>query len=72
MLPGLVIEVYFGHAGKHIARMATGATTSRVHDLAIIGGVVVCVAVMVVLSKRVLKAVRKAASEESGDATSGS
>jgi uncharacterized membrane protein YdjX (TVP38/TMEM64 family) len=39
LTPNLVIEVYFGHAGKHMARMASGnVRTAHLHDLAIIGG----------------------------------
>ncbi|UCH19520.1 MAG: TVP38/TMEM64 family protein [Deltaproteobacteria bacterium] len=52
LTPNLVIEVYFWHAGKHAARLAgSGAQTAHLHDLAIIGGLAVCVAVMVLVSR---------------------
>ena len=51
LTPNLAIEVYFGHVGKHAARLAgSEVRTAHLHDLAIIGGLAVCVAVMVHLS----------------------
>jgi len=60
----LIIEVYFGYAGKHAALLAGGeARTARLHDLAVIGGLVVCAAVMIVLSRMARKAVMRAVDE---------
>jgi len=64
LVPNLIIEVYFGHAGKHVARAAVGASkTSHLHDFAIIGGVVVCVVVMVLVSRIARKALMQAVAE---------
>ncbi len=64
LAPNLIIEVYFGHAGKHMARMAVGgARAGQLHDLAIIGGVVVGVTVMVLVSRMARKAVMQAVAE---------
>jgi len=59
--PNLVIEVYFGHAGRHLAGMAGGGTNT-LHDLAIIGGVVVCMIVLILVSRTVRKALARAVS----------
>jgi uncharacterized membrane protein YdjX (TVP38/TMEM64 family) len=72
MTPNLAIEVYFGHAGTHVARMAGGdARTAHLHDLAIIGGLAVCVIVMVLISKVARRAIMKAVAE-TGNAASNS
>ena len=64
LTPNLVIEVYFGHVGKHVARLAgSDARTAHLHDLAIIGGLAVCIAVMVLVSRMARKAVRQAVAE---------
>jgi len=64
LTPNLVIEVYFGHVGKHAARLAgSDARTAHLHDLAIIGGLAVCVAVMVLVSRMARKAVKQAVAE---------
>ena len=61
LTPNLAIEVYFGHVGKHAARLVgSKARTVNLHDLAIIGGLVVCVAVMVLVSRMARKAVTQA------------
>lgn len=64
LTPNLIIEVYFGHVGKHVARLAGGeARTAHLHDLAIIGGLAVCIAVMVFISRMARKAVMQAVAE---------
>ena len=64
LTPNLVIEVYFGHVGKHAARLVgSNARTAHLHDLAIIGGLAVCVAVMVLVSRMARKAVMQAVAE---------
>lgn len=64
LTPNLAIEVYFGHVGKHVARLGgRDAGTARLHDLAIIGGLAVCVAVMVLVSRMARKAVMQAVAE---------
>ena len=64
LTPNLVIGVYFGHVGKHVARLAgSDAQIVHLHDLAIIGGLVVCIAVMVLVSRMARKAVMQAVAE---------
>jgi uncharacterized membrane protein YdjX (TVP38/TMEM64 family) len=64
LTPNLAIEVYFGHVGKHAARLAgSNARTAHLHDLAIIGGLAVCVAVLVLVSRMARKAVTEAVAE---------
>ena len=64
LTPNLAIEVYFGHVGRQAARLAGSETqTAHLHDLAIIGGLVVCVAVMVLVSSMARKAVMQAVAE---------
>jgi len=64
LVPNLVIEVYFGYAGKHVARMA-GRTTHEVHvhDVTVIGSLAVTIIVMVLVSRMARKAVLDAVSE---------
>jgi uncharacterized membrane protein YdjX (TVP38/TMEM64 family) len=64
LTPNLVIEVYFGHVGKHVARLAgSDGRNTHLHDLAIIGGLAVCIAVMVLVSRMARKAVTQAVAE---------
>jgi len=64
LTPYLMMEVYFGYVGKHAAMLAgSEARTARLHDLAMIGGVVMCLAVMVCVSRIARKAVMQAVAE---------
>jgi len=64
LTPNLAIEVYFGHVGKHAARLVgSDARTAHLHNLAIIGGLAVCIAVMVLVSKMARKAVMQAVAQ---------
>jgi uncharacterized membrane protein YdjX (TVP38/TMEM64 family) len=64
LTPNLVIGVYFGHVGKHVAGLAGGgAQTVHLHDLAVIGGLAVCIAVMVMVSRMARGAVSRAVAE---------
>jgi uncharacterized membrane protein YdjX (TVP38/TMEM64 family) len=68
LTPNLVIEVYFGYVGKHAARLAgSDARTVHLHDLAIIGGLVMCIAVMVLLSRIARKAVTQAVAQSDNE-----
>jgi uncharacterized membrane protein YdjX (TVP38/TMEM64 family) len=64
LVPNLVIEVYFGYAGKHVARMA-GRNTHEVyvHDVTVIGGLAVTILILVFVSRMARKAVMEAVSE---------
>ena len=60
-LPGLLIEVYLGHAGKHAAGLAAGGhRTDHLHDLVVFGGLLVCLAVMALVSRMARKALGRA------------
>jgi uncharacterized membrane protein YdjX (TVP38/TMEM64 family) len=62
--PNLMIEVYFGYVGKQAAMLAgSKAKVAHLHDLALIGGIVVCAAVMIFLSRIARKAVLQAVAE---------
>jgi uncharacterized membrane protein YdjX (TVP38/TMEM64 family) len=64
LAPNLMIEVYFGHVGKHAAMLAgSDARTVHLHDLVMIGGLAICVAVMVLVSRIARKAVMQAVAE---------
>jgi uncharacterized membrane protein YdjX (TVP38/TMEM64 family) len=64
LTPNLAIEVYFGYAGKQAAWLAGSATRSaHLSDLAMIGGLAVCIAVMVFVSRIARKAVMQAIAE---------
>jgi uncharacterized membrane protein YdjX (TVP38/TMEM64 family) len=68
LVPNLVIEVYFGYAGKHLARMAGRDTDAlQFHDLTVIGGLVVTMIVMLFVSRTARKAVVEAVSETATD-----
>jgi uncharacterized membrane protein YdjX (TVP38/TMEM64 family) len=64
LAPNLIVEVYFGHVGKHAARLVGSNTrTAGMHDLALVGGFAVCITVMVLVSKMARKAVLLAVAE---------
>lgn len=61
LLPTLCLEVYFGYAGRHLAKV-TSAAGHRVvfHDVALAVGLVVAAAVMVIVSRQARRAVHAA------------
>ena len=64
LAPTLIIEVYFGYTGKHIARMAgRDARTVYLHDLTVIAGLAVCIIVIILVSRMARKAVLEAEAE---------
>ena len=64
LAPNLVIEVYFGHAGKHMVRMGGGGSrANHLHDFVMLGGVVVGITVIVLISRTARKAVMQAVAE---------
>ena len=64
LVPYLAIEVYFGYAAKHLARMAGQEThAGLLHDATVIGGLVMTIVVMVMVSRTARKAVMEAVSE---------
>lgn len=61
LTPVLFVEVYFGHTGKHIIQMiGRGAGGNYLHDLLIIGGFLLCVAIVFVISRIARNAIRDA------------
>jgi uncharacterized membrane protein YdjX (TVP38/TMEM64 family) len=67
LLPSLCLEVYFGYAGGHLARIAGHPEhTVLVHDVLLVAGLVVAVVVMVVVSRVARRAVEAAAEVASG------
>lgn len=62
--PILLVEVYFGYAGRHAARLAVSdAATAHLHDLAMFGGLAVSVVLMILVSRMARKAFMKALAE---------
>ena len=62
--PYWISEVYFGYIGKRTAELAgSTAPAARLYDLVMIGGVVMCVAVMVVVARTAHRAVMRAVAE---------
>ncbi|MDD2336151.1 MAG: VTT domain-containing protein [Geobacteraceae bacterium] len=67
LVPTLFIEVYFGYAGKHVARMAGRETPAvYLHDLTVIGGLAVTIIVMVLVSRMARKAIMETVSGSLG------
>jgi uncharacterized membrane protein YdjX (TVP38/TMEM64 family) len=65
MYPLLFLEVYLGHAAKHLARVAGGkAHHHLLSDLALFGGLGVCLVVVYLVSKSARRAVQEAIAEE--------
>jgi uncharacterized membrane protein YdjX (TVP38/TMEM64 family) len=66
LLPSLCLEVYFGYAGKHLARVTSQpAHTVGAHEVALIAGLCVAIAAMVVISRTARRAVEAAAASVS-------
>lgn len=64
LIPSLIIEVYFGHAGKHMARLAgSGTGADRLENMAILGGAIAGIVVIVFVSRMAHKAVMQAVAE---------
>lgn len=64
LVPGLLFEVYCGHAGKHLADMASGGRQpDRDHDLVLLAGAVGGIAALFLLSRMVHRALVQATAE---------
>lgn len=64
LIPALALEVYAGHAGRHMAQAATGSdSSSRLHQIATFVGLALCVIVFVVISRLARNAVAQAVAE---------
>jgi uncharacterized membrane protein YdjX (TVP38/TMEM64 family) len=63
-LPHQVVEVYFGHAGRHIAKIA-GRTGSAVYldDAVVLGGLIMSIVILALVTRTARRAVAKAVAE---------
>ena len=64
LVPAYVVQVYFGYAGKHVARMAgrTGPAELR-HDALLLAGLALCIIVLVLITWMARKAIKEAEEE---------
>lgn len=61
MLPGSFMDVYFGHVAKHVATTAARVNPhSTLHLVLTIAGFLVCVAIMIVITRKAQQALAKA------------
>jgi len=61
LIPGLFLEVYFGHAGRHLAHMAGRDDRSfLMHDGLILGGLLFYIIVMLFVARMTRKALQEA------------
>lgn len=59
--PHLLLEVWFGYAGKHVARIAGRSVRAIIiHDVVVVGGLVACLIAVVVVSRVARRAVEAA------------
>jgi len=70
LIPGLFVEVYFGHAAKHVVSAAAGTSPhSQAHLVLTITGFIVCMFVMIGIGRMAKRAIETAeASLDSEDA----
>ena len=67
-LPSLLIDVYFGYAGRHyMDRAASDTKGITTHDIVVGAGLIVAIVVMVVISRTAHKAFKAAIAQESAD-----
>ena len=64
MVPGLFVEVYFGHLARHVAKSSAGVSShSTGHLLLMIAGFIGCVALMIGIGHLGKRAIDKAEAE---------
>ncbi len=64
--PHLVLEVYFGYTGKHLAHMVGRTSqTAEVRDVFIVAGLIVAIALMVIISRIAQRALAEAVAADS-------
>lgn len=68
LLPTIFLEVYFGYAGKHLVKIA-GASShdADLHDIVLVAGLSVAIAVMVLISRLARKALENASAAAASD-----
>jgi uncharacterized membrane protein YdjX (TVP38/TMEM64 family) len=68
LVPHILVEVYFGHAGMHVARRVAGFTpASALHDLVIAGGLAVSLVALALVSRRAHQSIMRAVAESELD-----
>jgi uncharacterized membrane protein YdjX (TVP38/TMEM64 family) len=69
MVPGLFVEVYFGHLAKHVAKSSASVSShSTEHLVVMIGGFLACVALMIGIGHFGKRAIAKAEADvKAGD-----
>lgn len=72
MVPALFLEVYFGYAGKHVARIAGRSARAVIaHDAMVFAGLAASVVVVVLVSRMARRAVIDAVAETDTDGPAG-
>jgi len=67
-MPAIVVEVYFGHASKNMVQLADGRPLYAImENLVLFGGLAVCVAVLVIVSRMARKALLQAIAESESE-----
>ena len=65
MIPAVIVNVYFGHTASHITKVAGNASEhSTLHTVMTVGGLVVCIVVMVAITRIATKAIADAESDQ--------
>jgi uncharacterized membrane protein YdjX (TVP38/TMEM64 family) len=65
LTPHLILEVYLGHAGKHVVQIAgSDRRADHLHELSILGSGVLCLVVLVIVSRAARKALMEAVTED--------
>ena len=68
LIPGLFVEVYFGHMARHITETAANVTTpSASHHALVIGGFLVCAVLMIGIGRMAQRALDEAEAKTSAD-----
>jgi uncharacterized membrane protein YdjX (TVP38/TMEM64 family) len=63
--PVFFLEVYFGYAGKHIARMAgRSEVTVVMHDILVIGGLITAILAVLIISRMARQAIEESTLKE--------
>ncbi len=69
LVPHLILEVYLGYAGKHIAQMVSLDTSAAgLHDAVLFAGLAVTIVIIALVSRMARQAVRKAVTEAGSEA----
>jgi len=64
LIPGLFVEVYFGYMTRHVTKVAGNVSEhSTLHTVVTVVGFVVCIVLMIFISRMVAKALADAGNE---------